>query len=124
MMRALLTLTALSAVWTSSLTARAQGSVQLCVPQEVSAAMRDALAMELRARGHDVHVGCAPASDAPARWAVSIESADPLADVWVRAVGSDGEERRARVGGPLDTLDERALALTAASLVEEEPVIA
>jgi hypothetical protein len=101
---------------------RAQDAVQVCMPEAATREMRDAMAVEIRARGHDVIMDCAPSEPRPL-WTFSFEVEDALADVWVRATSASGEERRARIGGPLDTLDERAVALTAASLLEEETVL-
>lgn len=95
--------------------ASAQAAVLLCMP-EASAEMREALTVELRARGHEVRAECPGENDSS--WVLSLEVQDALADVWVHARGPAGEER-ARVGGPLDTLDARAFALTAASLIDE-----
>lgn len=108
----------------SPVLAHAQAAVEVCMP-EAPAELREALALELRARGHTVSVAehevgatieCGPS----AGWVLTLEVPDPLADVWVEARGPEGEVRRARVGGPLDTLDVRAVALTAASLLDEQ----
>ncbi len=96
--------------------------VQVCLPEQATSEMSDALTVELRAHGCEVSFGCA-LDDSSAAWHISFEAEDALADVWVRAISASGEERRARIGGPLDTLDARAMALTAASLLEEEPVL-
>jgi hypothetical protein len=98
---------------------RAQRNVRLCMTG-ASAALRQAFAVELRARGFAVSDGCADA--AADGWVVRLDVPDPLGAVWIVATPPVEHERRARVDGPLDTLDEHALALTAASLLEEEVI--
>lgn len=90
---------ALFALATLPSTVRAQQLVQVCLPEAATRDMRDALSVELRARGHDVIIECVSIEPSPA-WVLSLEAADALADVWVHAVPAHGQERRARAGGP------------------------
>lgn len=96
-----------------------QLNVRLCMTG-ASITLRQAFAVELRARGFAVSDGCAEA--AADGWVVRLDVPDPLGAVWIVATPPVEHERRARVDGPLDTLDEHALALTAASLLEEEVI--
>ena len=118
-----------AAVVAVPLSAAAQTEVGICL----DASLRAETQLELNARSHSNRVLECPDNATPEAlrqfaassgvvWLLTLRTPTPLGDVWVIAIPANGDiPRQTLVNGPRDQLDPRAVAITAASLLESAP---